>query len=242
MTCRDHFVYSPSQWETPLHCIFVSHWVGAYTKWSQDMAMLSTVMALGEGNPSIKAVLLHKDLMLWSCGVSLVFAWTTWTNSLFAGDCRCHNAPATPEAQLRFHLPCVAFDPLLLAVGILLIGVFARTLIDGHTLAVVQGVAWLAHATSHAARHAVGGHQAVEVGTTTLAQRGTLGVDHTGWACACCKEDVGNMTRRLFNSLTAGRPGSHFKTAIFNFVLLIVFFRSSNDNAPIWMSWDLNRW
>ena len=31
---RDHFVYAPSQWETVLHCKVVSHWLGAYTKWS----------------------------------------------------------------------------------------------------------------------------------------------------------------------------------------------------------------
>ena len=31
---RDHFVYAPSQWETTLHCNVVSHWLGAYTKWS----------------------------------------------------------------------------------------------------------------------------------------------------------------------------------------------------------------
>ena len=42
-----------------------------------------------------------------------------------------------------------------------------------------------------------------------------------------------------FNSLAPGRPGCHFKTAIFNLVLLIGFFRSSNDNAPRWMPWDL---
>ena len=41
------------------------------------------------------------------------------------------------------------------------------------------------------------------------------------------------------NSVAPGRPGCHFKTAIFNLVLLIGFFRSSNDNAPRWMPWDL---
>ena len=29
-----HFVYGPSQWVTTLHCNVVSHWLGAYTKWS----------------------------------------------------------------------------------------------------------------------------------------------------------------------------------------------------------------
>ena len=31
---RDHFVYAPSQWEMTLQCNVVSHWLGAYTKWS----------------------------------------------------------------------------------------------------------------------------------------------------------------------------------------------------------------
>ena len=31
---RDHFVYMPSQWEIMLHCNVVSHWPGAYLKWS----------------------------------------------------------------------------------------------------------------------------------------------------------------------------------------------------------------
>ena len=44
---------------------------------------------------------------------------------------------------------------------------------------------------------------------------------------------------KWINSLAAGRPGCHFKTAIFNLVLLIGFFRSSNDYAPRWMQWDL---
>ena len=43
----------------------------------------------------------------------------------------------------------------------------------------------------------------------------------------------------VVNSLTPGRPGCHFKTAIFNFVLLIGIFTSSYDNALRWMPWDL---
>ena len=31
---RDHFVCAPSQWETTLQYNVVSHWLGAYTKWS----------------------------------------------------------------------------------------------------------------------------------------------------------------------------------------------------------------
>ena len=36
--CRDHFVYTPSQWEMMLHCNVFSHWLGAYAKWSLEMA------------------------------------------------------------------------------------------------------------------------------------------------------------------------------------------------------------
>ena len=35
----DHFVYASSQWETTLQCNVVSHWLGAYTKWSLSCAM-----------------------------------------------------------------------------------------------------------------------------------------------------------------------------------------------------------
>ena len=34
MLDRDRFVYAPSQWEMPLECNVVSHWLGAYMKWS----------------------------------------------------------------------------------------------------------------------------------------------------------------------------------------------------------------
>ena len=43
----------------------------------------------------------------------------------------------------------------------------------------------------------------------------------------------------MINSLAPGRPRCHFKTAIFNFVLLIGIFTSSKDNALRWMPWDL---
>ena len=43
----------------------------------------------------------------------------------------------------------------------------------------------------------------------------------------------------MFNSLAPGRPGCHYKTAIFNLVLLIGIFTSSKDNALRWMPWHL---
>ena len=42
-----------------------------------------------------------------------------------------------------------------------------------------------------------------------------------------------------FISLAPGRHRCHFKTAIFNEVLLIGIFTSSKDNALRWMPWDL---
>ena len=50
---------------------------------------------------------------------------------------------------------------------------------------------------------------------------------------AYCLSDQWN-----FNSLAPGRPGCHFKTAIFNLVLLIGIFTSSGDNALRWMPKD----
>ena len=43
----------------------------------------------------------------------------------------------------------------------------------------------------------------------------------------------------FINSLAPGRPRCHFKTAIFNIVLLIGIFTSSKDNALRWMPRDL---
>ena len=35
---RDHFMNAPSQWETMLQCNVISHWLGAFTKRSLDVA------------------------------------------------------------------------------------------------------------------------------------------------------------------------------------------------------------
>ena len=32
--CRDPSMHAPSQWDRMLHCNVISHWLGAYTKWS----------------------------------------------------------------------------------------------------------------------------------------------------------------------------------------------------------------
>ena len=41
-TCRDNFVYAPSQSETTLQCNVISHWLSAYIKWSLQMKFLKT--------------------------------------------------------------------------------------------------------------------------------------------------------------------------------------------------------
>ena len=40
---RDHFVHAPSQWETALQCNIVSHWLGAYSKWSRGIEYSTSV-------------------------------------------------------------------------------------------------------------------------------------------------------------------------------------------------------
>ena len=40
---RDHFVYTPSQWGTTLHCNVLSHWLGAYIKWSLQLVAKYTL-------------------------------------------------------------------------------------------------------------------------------------------------------------------------------------------------------
>ena len=37
LNCRDHFGCAPSQWETILLCNVISHWLGAYIKWSLEL-------------------------------------------------------------------------------------------------------------------------------------------------------------------------------------------------------------
>ena len=37
--CRNRFVNAPSQWEMTLQCNVVSHWLGAFTKWSTCMRL-----------------------------------------------------------------------------------------------------------------------------------------------------------------------------------------------------------
>ena len=39
----DHFVDAPSLWETTLQCNVVSHWLGAFTKWSLNPSYFTTL-------------------------------------------------------------------------------------------------------------------------------------------------------------------------------------------------------
>ena len=75
---------------------------------------------------------------------------------------------------------------------------------------------------------------AVEGDTVTLEQQ-VLQCVHP---CDACKHDGGNV-EMILTHWPPGRHGCHFKTAIFNLVLLIGIFTLSNNNAPRWMPWDL---
>ena len=62
------------------------------------------------------------------------------------------------------------------------------------------------------------------------------------WMCADAippRNISGKVTEAPINSLAPRRSGCHFKTAIFNLVLLIGIFTSSKDYPLRWMPWDL---
>ena len=46
MKPRDHFVYVHSQWEMALHCIGISRWLDAHTKWSLEAIKRFTFLIL----------------------------------------------------------------------------------------------------------------------------------------------------------------------------------------------------
>ena len=53
--CRAHSVHAPCQWETTLHCNVVSHWLGAYTKWSLYIWLHKTyIISWYQGNSLLK--------------------------------------------------------------------------------------------------------------------------------------------------------------------------------------------
>ena len=54
---RDHFVYAPSQWETTLLSNVISHWLGAYTKWSlKILFQLSNDIGFSIGLCGVKVI------------------------------------------------------------------------------------------------------------------------------------------------------------------------------------------
>ena len=59
---------APSQWETTLHCNVVSHWLGAYTKWSLISGAFSGKLPSGEWHWII--VMIREPLV-----VQLVVSW-----------------------------------------------------------------------------------------------------------------------------------------------------------------------
>ena len=58
-SCRDHFMYAPSQWETMLHCNIVSHWLGANR--SLQLGFILDVSKIISGSESLTQQL----KMLW---------------------------------------------------------------------------------------------------------------------------------------------------------------------------------
>ena len=62
---------------------------------------------------------------------------------------------------------------------------------------------------------------------------------HTVFIFSLCYQTTDGSST-IFNSLAPGEPRCHFKTAIFNLVLLIGIFTPSKDNALRWIPRDLN--
>ena len=71
-SCRDHLVYAPSQWVATLHCNVVSHWLGAYTRWSLQRSTLhSTYFSSPFGSAqhlTSNTILSTSPKFTWRCG------------------------------------------------------------------------------------------------------------------------------------------------------------------------------
>ena len=72
---RDHFVNAPCQSETTLHCNAVSHWLGAFTKWSLQPRLLHS--SSHGGNRTVSGVYMRHGLQLagitrwWLVGLNI---------------------------------------------------------------------------------------------------------------------------------------------------------------------------
>ena len=67
-------LYTPSQWKTTLHCNVVSHWLGAYTKWSLLTFWLSTCLWKGCASWLWKCIYQCWSIVLASPG-SVLMHW-----------------------------------------------------------------------------------------------------------------------------------------------------------------------
>ena len=77
VSCRDHFVYGTSQWEMTLYCNAVSHWLGAYTKWSLQLCESSHSL----GHMLVFVYSLSMCLLLWGSitpYTSEEYNWQGW--------------------------------------------------------------------------------------------------------------------------------------------------------------------
>ena len=66
---------------------------------------------------------------------------------------------------------------------------------------------------------------------STLGLDGVQATQHGGQLNVATSTSLQNEHKSRVNSLAPGRPRCHFKTAIFNLVLLICIFTSSKENA-----------
>ena len=80
---RDHFVYAPSQWKTTLQCN-ISHWLGAYTKWSphgllkmsiDKTALASSWPKLLRQHISDNFMKIYLNFLAWIRYQEVIFTW-----------------------------------------------------------------------------------------------------------------------------------------------------------------------
>ena len=108
-------LHAPSQWETTLHCNLVSHWLGAYTKWSLNslehllrMKFMSTCeIALGWMPQN---VLGDKSALVWVMAFCLMAPCHYMNQCCFISDKVLWHSPESvfnedmKQGKLQLHL------------------------------------------------------------------------------------------------------------------------------------------
>ena len=80
-TFRDNFVNAPSQWDMTLYCNVVSHWLGAYTKWSLHLMVVPLIVRYGAYVVSLICVL-HCVAVF-----SIILEWIEMSPTVFQIKC-----------------------------------------------------------------------------------------------------------------------------------------------------------